>query len=237
MKKIITITFLFFITLQTQSQSSIFDAILKTHVDKKGKVDYEGLKKNKAFLDVYLQDLEKTIPGKNWSSNKAKAFWLNVYNAYTLKLILDTYPLSKLTEIKRNGKTAWQISFVKVGKQTYTLDYIEHKVLRRWHDDPRIHVGLNAASTSGPRFVNFVFTEENIDDKLDLLMKRFINDGTKNKITLNKVELSQVFNWYQEDFTHKKTLIQYINKYSIVKANDDATISYLEYDWTLNDKK
>jgi len=237
MKKILLITLLFLASLKMQSQSSVFDAILKTHVDKKGNVDYIGLKKNKAFLDVYLQEIENTVPGKKWSSNKAKAFWLNVYNAYTLKLILDTYPLSKLTDIKRNGKTAWQISFVKVGKQTYTLDYIEHKVLRRWHDDPRIHVGLNAASTSGPGFVNFVFTEENIDAKLDLQMKRFINNGTKNKITLNKLELSKVFKWYQEDFTHKRTLIQYINKYSIVKANDDAVISYLDYDWTLNDKK
>ena len=237
MKRLLIITLLFFGTLQIQSQTAVYDALLKTHVDKKGNVDYKDLKKNKAFLDIYLKDLDNTVPGKNWSSNKAKAFWLNVYNAYIIKLILETYPLSKITDIKRDGNTAWKIPFVKVGKQTYTLDYIEHKVLRRWHDDPRVHVGLNATSTSGPRFVNIVFDEENIDTKLDFLMKRFVNDGTKNKITLNKLELSKVFKWYEKDFTHKGSLIKYINKYSIIKANDDATISYLEYDWALNDKK
>lgn len=220
-----------------QSQATVFDALLKTYVNKDGYVDYKGLRKNKIILNLYLDDLAKTIPGKKWSSNKAKAFWLNVYNAYTIKLVLESYPLKKITAVKRNGKNAWKIPFAKVGGQTYSLDYIEHKILRRWHDDPRIHVGLNAGSISGPKFSNFIFTEKNVDIMLEKAMATFINDTSKNKISNNKIEISKVFEWYKEDFTYKTSLIEYINKYSAVKASDDAQVTYLEYNWTLNDQK
>lgn len=236
-KTISLICFLLFIsTQQIQAQTDVFDALLKTYVDTKGNIDYKGLRKNRALLDIYLNHLESTIPGKKWSSKKAKAFWMNAYNAYTIKLILDSYPLTNITIIKRQGKNAWKLPIAKVGNKTYTLDYIEHKILRRWHDDPRVHVGLNAASKSGPCFPNFAFNEKNIDTKLEGLMKKFINDPTKNKISLNKVEVSKIFEWYQEDFTSRNSLVDYINKYSKVKANDGAEIVYLTYDWTLNDK-
>lgn len=240
MKNLLLIT-LFTILLSkpinVHSQAKVFDALLKTYVSDDGNVDYKGLRKNKVILDLYLDDLKETVPGKKWSSNKAKAFWINVYNAYAVKLILDSYPLTKITDIKRKGKNAWKIPLANVGGQKYSLDFIEHKILRRWHDDPRIHVGINAASKSGPKFINFVFTEKNIEEKLEGLMKSFINDGTKNKITVTKVEISKIFEWYQEDFTARKSIIDYINKYSSVKANDGAEVSYLDYDWTLNDKK
>lgn len=237
MRKIIIILVLFLASTQIQSQNKVFDALLKTYVDSKGNIDYKGLRKNRALLNIYLDELKKTVPRKNWSSNKAKAFWMNAYNAYTIKLILDSYPLKKITDIQRKGRNAWKIPFAKIGNQMYSLDYIEHKILRRWHDDPRIHVGINAASTSGPKFPNYSFTEKNINDKLEMLMRDFINDPTKNKISVTKVEVSKVFEWYQEDFTIKNTLIEYINKYSNMKANDNAEVVYLEYDWNLNDKK
>lgn len=234
MRKTITLFCLLFISIQSQSQTDVFNALLKTYVTKQGNVDYKGLRKNRALLDLYLNHLEKTVPGKNWSASKAKAFWINAYNAYTIKLILDSFPLKKITDIKRKGRNAWKIPFAVIGKKTYSLDYIEHKILRRWHDDPRIHVAINAASKSGPCFANFAFTSKNINSSLELLMKKFINDPSKNKITLNKIEVSKMFEWYQEDFTIKTSLVDYINKYSIVKVNDNATVSYLEYDWNLN---
>ncbi|MGG8495351.1 DUF547 domain-containing protein [Tenacibaculum sp. TC6] len=236
MRKIITIYFILFIGLQTQAQTDVFDALLKTYVDKDGNMDYVGLRKNRALLDIYLKHLEKTIPGKKWSPNKSKAFWINAYNAYTIKLILDSYPLKQITDIKRKGRNAWKIPFATIGKEIYSLDYIEHQILRRWHNDPRIHVGINAASKSGPKPVNFAFTEKNVDSKLEELMKDFINDPSKNKVSLDKIEISMIFEWYQEDFTIKNTLIDYINRYSTIKANDNAEIVYLDYDWSLNEK-
>ncbi len=236
MRKIIVLFCLLFISIQSQSQTDVFNALLKTYVTSKGEVDYKGLRKNRAILDIYIKHLKNTVPGKKWSSPKAKAFWINAYNAYTIKLILDSYPLKKITDIKRKGRNAWKIPFAVVGKKTYSLDFIEHKILRRWHDDPRIHVAINAASKSGPRFANYAFTAKNIESKLESLMKDFINDTTKNKISLDKVEVSKMFEWYQEDFTIKQSLVDYLNKYSDVQINDGAEVFYLDYDWNLNGK-
>ena len=235
MKKTITLLLvLLFISIQSYSQTDVFNALLKTYVNAKGDIDYKGLRKNRAVLDIYLNHLKGFIPGKNWSENKAKAFWLNVYNAYTIKLVLDSYPLRKVTDIRRKGKNAWKIPLAVVGEKTYSLDYIEHKILRGWHNDPRIHVGLNAVSKSGPTFPNYAFTAKNLNSTLELLMKNFINDTSKNKITTTKIEVSKMFDWYEEDFTENGTLIKYINKYSTVKINDNAQINYSEYDWNLN---
>ncbi|WP_422090106.1 DUF547 domain-containing protein [Tenacibaculum ovolyticum] len=236
MRKTIILICLLFISIQSEAQTDVFNALLKTYVSKEGNVDYKGLRKNRALLDLYLKHLEKTIPGKKWSATKAKAFWINAYNAYTIKLILDSYPLKKITDIKRKGRNAWKIPFAVIGKKTYSLDYIEHKILRRWHDDPRIHVAINAASKSGPRFANYAFTTKNIEVKLEALMKEFINDTTKNKISSAKVEVSKIFEWYQEDFTIKHSLVDYINKYSDIQVNDGAEVVYMEYNWDLNGK-
>lgn len=238
MKKLfITLLIVLGSSVNVQSQTDeVFDALLKTYVTPDGRLDYKGLRKNKAVLDIYLNKLEGTVPKKNWSSKRAKAFWMNAYNAYTIKLIIDSYPLKKLTDIKIKGKSAWKIPFAKVGKKTYSLDYIEHRILRRWHDDPRIHVGINAGSVSGPRFPNYAFTEKNINSKLESLMKEFINDPKKNKISLTKLELSKIFEWYEEDFMANGTLVDYIIKYSNKKINDNATVSYLDYNWSLNEK-
>lgn len=239
MRKIIILFSLLFISIQSQSQSEsqtdVFNALLKTYVSTEGNVDYKGLKKNKALLNLYLEYLEKTKPVKNWSVPKAKAFWINAYNAYTIKLILDSYPLKKITDIKRKGKNAWKIDFAVIGGKSYSLDYIEHNILRSWND-PRVHVAINAASKSGARFPNFAFTAENIETSLESLMKEFINDHTKNEITLDDMKVSKIFRWYLEDFTSKKTLISYINKYSDVLVNDGAVVSHLEYNWDLNEK-
>jgi hypothetical protein len=236
MRKTIILFCLLFISIQSEAQTDVFNALLKTYVSKQGNVDYKGLRKNRALLDLYLKHLEKTVPGKKWSATKAKAFWINAYNAYTIKLILDSYPLKKITDIKRKGRNAWKIPFAVIGKKTYSLDYIEHKILRRWHDDPRIHVAINAASKSGPRFANYAFTTKNIEVKLEALMKEFINDTTKNKISSAKVEVSKMFEWYQEDFTIKHSLVDYINKYSDIQVNDGAEVLYMEYNWDLNGK-
>ena len=228
----------FYLTSIAQTtEEKVYASLLKTNVSANGKVDYKALKKNETLVDIYLDYLNKTIPGKNWSSDKAKAFWMNVYNAYTIKTVLDNYPLNSLMDIKKEGKNAWEIKSVKVGGYDYTLDYIEHKVLRRWHDDPRIHVGINSASISGPRLPNFLFTEDNVEKKLDYLMKVFLNDGSKNKIMPNDVKLSKIFEWYKEDFSTSGGLIDYLNKYSATKINNTADIKYIEYNWNLNEFK
>lgn len=219
-----------------QAQTSIFDSLLQKNVDKTGRVDYQSLKNNETLLDNYLAYIQNNEPTKEWSSNKKKAFWINTYNAYTIKIILNNYPLKSIRDIKIDGKTAWKIPFVKVGQKRYTLDQIEHEILRKKFNDPRIHVGINCASVSCPRLWNFAFTEDNIASSLDNLMKVFINDTTRNKISKNNVALSEIFNWFSKDFIKNGTIINYLNTYAAIKISEKASIKYLTYDWSLNKK-
>jgi hypothetical protein len=236
MKKIL----LFIIAILTLSyasaQTAIFNDLLKQNVTKEGVVDYKGFKSNEAKLDRYISYLEKTSPEKTWSVNKQKAFWINAYNAYTIKIILNNYPLKSIMDIKIAGKTAWKTSFAKVGGTTYTLDHIEHEILRKKLFDPKIHVGVNCASGSCPKLANIAFTEENVEAELTKLMIAFINDPSRNKISKKKVQISSIFDWFKTDFTKNGSLIDYLNSYSETEIQADAKISYLKYDWTLNTK-
>ncbi|CAM1359159.1 conserved hypothetical protein [Tenacibaculum sediminilitoris] len=229
---LISVTFF----LHTNAQTSTYNTLLKKHVDTKGNVNYQGFKTDEAQLQVYLNHLTSTKPQKSWSVAKTKAFWVNAYNAYTIQLILDNYPLKSIMNIKKNGKNAWEIPFAKVGGKTYTLNQIEHEILRKKYSDPKIHVAVNCASGSCPQLPNCAFTEKNYESKTTLLMKRFINDSSRNKISENKVQLSKIFEWFQEDFTKEGNLIDFLNKYSKTKINPKAKVSYLKYDWSLNGK-
>lgn len=237
MKKIVLLFVAFLMISQVRGQTSIFNDLLQKHVTPDGIVDYK--KFNGQKLKKYLNYLEKTSPDSSWSENKQKAFWINAYNAHTIYLILHAINAEKIksiTDIKKEGKTAWKISFAKVGGKTYTLDYIEHEILRKTLFDPKIHVGVNCASGSCPKISNIAFTEENVEAELTRLMKDFINDSSRNKLSKKKVQISSIFDWFEDDFTKNGSVIDYLNKYSATEISPKAKISYLKYDWTLNDK-
>ena len=229
--------FTLLIGVQNFAQNDVWNQLLQKNVDKNGWVYYDGFKNDSLQLNQYLNYLDKTKLNDSWSKNKQKAFWINAYNAYTIKLILEHYPLNSILDIKQNNKNAWEIPFAKVSGKAYTLNFIEHEILRKKFKDPRIHVGVNCASISCPALPNKAFTEKNIDDLLTKSMTNFINDEHRNKITVNKLELSQIFNWFQEDFTQQTDLITFINQYSNLKINSGATIVYKEYNWNLNKQK
>ncbi|WP_075340382.1 DUF547 domain-containing protein [Tenacibaculum agarivorans] len=236
MKKVIFILSIF-LSISISAQTSTFNTLLNTHVDAKGNVNYKAFKQDEAKLDSYLTYLKDTKPSSSWSKNKQKAFWINAYNAYTIKLILQNYPTKSIMKIKKKGKTAWKIPFAVVGGKTYTLDHIEHKILRKKLFDPRIHVGVNCASGSCPKLHNKAFTAKNIDAELESLMKQFINDSKRNNLAKKDVvQISEIFNWFKADFTKKGSVIDYINKYANEKVDDNAKIRYLSYDWSLNGK-
>jgi hypothetical protein len=236
MKKLLLLLIIVLTFSQGYAQTSIFNDLLQKNVTEDGIVDYKSLKENEAKLDNYITYLEKTSPEKSWSENKQKAFWINAYNAYTVKLILENYPLKSIMNIKKKGKDAWNIPFAKVGNKTYTLNHIEHEILRKNFNDPRIHVGVNCASGSCPQLGNFAFTEQNYETKTNKLMKKFINDTSRNKISKKKVQISSIFDWFKGDFTKNGSVIDYLNKYSDIKISSKTKISYLKYDWTLNGK-
>ena len=236
MKKLGIFVIVLFLAFSVKGQTPIFNDLLQKHVDKKGNVDYKSFKEDLPKLQKYIHFLNQTSPEQSWSVNKEKAFWINAYNANTILLILQEYPVKSIMDIKIKGNTAWKNPFVTIGGKTYTLDYIEHEILRKKFTDPRIHVGVNCASISCPKLLNVDFTEDNIDNELEQLMTEFINHNSRNKISENKVQISSIFNWFKEDFTKNGSIINYLNNYSTIKINKKAEISYLKYDWSLNEK-
>ena len=236
MKKILLLLIIILTFSQGFAQTKIFNDLLQKHVTNTGIVDYKSFKNNEGKLDTYIAYLENTSPNNSWSKNKQKAFWINAYNAYTIKLILENYPIKSIMDIKKDGKTAWKIPFAIVGGKTYTLDHIEHEILRKTLFDPKIHVGVNCASGSCPKLGNKAFTEENVEVELTKLMKDFINDISRNKLSKKKVQISSIFDWFKEDFTKNGSVIDFLNSYADTEINEKAKISYLKYDWTLNGK-
>ena len=234
MEKITFLIFIAFLSLKRAAQTAIYNELLQEHVSQEGVVDYKNFNRKK--LRLYTTSLEKTTPDANWSENKQKAFWINAYNAYTIQIILDNYPLTSILKIKKKGKNAWKTPFAEVGNQTYTLDAIEHEILRKKYKDPRIHVGVNCASISCPKLSNIAFTEENIATELEKLMKGFVNDATKNKITDKNLKISKIFTWFKEDFTEKGSIIEFLNQYSDIQISKNAKIRYANYDWNLNER-
>lgn len=212
-----------------------WDRLLQKHVSNAGVVDYEGFKKDRALLDQYLKKLSTTAV-KKLSPQGQKVFWINAYNAFTVQLILDNYPLKSIMDLKVKGKDAWSHPFIRINGQTYTLNNIEHDILRKEFPDPRIHFAVNCASASCPKLANKAFEMSNIDSLMDSLTKAYINNKTQNKLSADSVKISEIFKWYEEDFVKSGSLIDFLNKYSTTKVNKGAKVEYLPYDWSLNNK-
>lgn len=217
-----------------------WDKLLKKHVDAQGMVDYEGFIRDRPQLQQYLDLLSSTPPDpKTWSEREQLAYWINAYNAFTIKLIVDNYPVESIEELHPTLSiptihTVWHKKFFKIGGQKSSLDEIEHKILRKQFDEPRIHFAIVCASYSCPPLRREAFTAKALDSQLDEQAIRFINDPKRNKLNGDSPRLSKIFSWFEEDFTRNGSLIDYLNRYATSRLNQEAEIGYLEYDWKLN---
>ena len=208
-----------------------WDQLLQKHVSSNGNVNYEGFKSDIDRLNNYLVSISKIKPNTDWSRNETMAYWINAYNAYTIKLMLNNYPLKSIMDI--NGGKAWDLKFVEIEGEKYSLDNIEHDILRAKYFDSRIHFVVNCASISCPKLSNTAYFAEGLDQKLEKAAKEFINNSAQNTISSNKASVSKLFDWYKDDFTKNGTVKEYINKYSTTKLTTDK-ISYKEYNWNIN---
>ena len=226
---------------QNPVDHGLFDDVLKKYVNEKGWVDYAGLKKDRVKFDQYLSLLRNNHPKDSWSRNEQVAYWINAYNAFTLELILKHYPLDGIKDIGSMIQipfvnTPWDIKFIEIEGKEYDLNNIEHDFLRDKFEESRIHFAVVCASYSCPRLFRDAFFPETLNEQLNAAAINFINDPRKNKVGKSEVGLSKLFSWYGGDFKKKTSLIEYLNQYSKVKIADDADISFLDYDWSLNDQ-
>ncbi len=217
----------------------IWDSLLQEHVTEEGLVDYQGFLRDSARLNEYLTLLSNHHPNEqHWSRNERLAYWINAYNAFTVDLILEHYPLESIKDIK-NGipfiNTVWDIKFIEIEERTYDLNNIEHGIIRPKFEEPRIHFAVNCASISCPKLQDFAFTAKQLDQQLNQAAREFLADDSKNKISRGQVALSKIFSWYGGDFkTEGQSLIEYINQYSPVEVDEDAEVDYMDYNWALN---
>ena len=206
-----------------------WDKLLQEYVTTDGRVNYDGIKKDKAKLESYLKTLETNAPQDSWSRGDKMAFWINAYNANTVKLIVDNYPVASITKL--DGGKPWDVKRVKIGSKTYSLDNIENAILRPQFKDARIHFAVNCAAKSCPPLLNRAWTASNLESNFEKQAKAFINNSNFNKISAKSAQLSKIFEWYAADFGN---LIDFLNKYASSKISAGAKVSYVEYDWGLN---
>ncbi|MFC3810475.1 DUF547 domain-containing protein [Lacihabitans lacunae] len=220
----------------------IFDKLLKKYVSSTGFVNYGGFKAEQKEFKKYQDLLSSNAPASSWSKNDKLAYWINAYNAFTIQLILDNAD-QNLTSIKDIGSkikipfvnTPWDVKFIQIGGKKYDLNNIEHGIIRKQFNDPRIHFALVCAAKSCPPLRNEAYTGANLNSQLDDQGRDFINDANKNEVSKNSMELSKLFDWYGGDFKGMSK-IDWVNKYAKVKADKNASISYKTYDWALNGK-
>lgn len=219
----------------------LWDDLTKKNVSVDGKVNYKGFIQDSLKLNSYLKLISNGAPNpKTWSKNDQMAYWINAYNAYTVQLIIRNYPLKSIKEI--GGKipfinSSWDIKFITLGGEKMDLNNIEHGILRKDFEEPRVHFALNCASVSCPKLRNEAYTGAKLNAQLDDQAKAFINNPEKNKISNGqKIEISKLFNWFEGDF--KKTsanVPEFLSKYSKIKVDAKADIDYLDYNWNLNE--
>ena len=231
---------------------STYTDLLQTYVDGAGMVDYAALKADHdAALAPYLRRLAETDPS-NLDEQERLAFWVNAYNALTLKLIVDHYPVETIRSITPAGgptvprlNDPWHVKVGEVGGQTRTLDEIEHDIIRARFDEPRIHFALVCAAISCPRLRREAFVGNRLDAQLDDQARTFLHMDGKNAIPADDetIRLSRIFKWFEGDFGADTDAVQrYLAPYfdGTVQQklrNAAYAVDYLDYDWALNEQQ
>lgn len=211
-----------------------FDALLKKYVNKKGMVDYAGLKasdKDKAALDAYVDAIGSAKVSGGVSTKLA--FYINAYNAIVIKSIVDRYPIESVMKVEGFFKSTKHT----VAGKSLTLDQLENDIIRKEFSEPRIHFVLVCGAQSCPRLQRRAASGNSLNGLLESAAKEFIPKATK--IDGNTVTTSELFNWFKDDFVKAegsvgKFLAKYLPKHKEVLISDAASFKFSTYSWKLN---
>ncbi|MGS2716959.1 DUF547 domain-containing protein [Eionea flava] len=236
---------------------AVLDRYLVTDALSQTYVNYSGLKAEATQQEARTQALGKKQPtlleeymGKllaidplTLNRNEQKAYWLNLYNAATVQLMVKHYPVSSITKVGGGFFSfgPWNDEILTINNQLLSLNDIEHGILRPIYDDPRIHYGVNCASLSCPNLLAQAFTADNTEQLLDQAARDYINHPRGVSVEAQKVTLSKIYDWYQEDFNHSANgVLQHVRQYAnaeLIAVLDQLNQPYFRYayDWQLND--
>ncbi len=224
----------------TEVNNGLYGELLKDHV-KNGVVDYQGFKNEETKLGRYLKILEEVEPSQ-LSRDEQFAFYINAYNAWTIKLILSGYPgIKSIKDLGSPFRSPWKKKISHIDGDVLTLDNIEHDILRPRFKDPRVHFAVNCASKGCPPLRSEPYDERVLDQQLDEMTRAFINQPEMNRLEGRDLYVSSIFKWFSKDFN--KDVIGFFLKYADgdlkkgLEANKEKVkIKYLDYDWSLNGK-
>lgn len=233
---------------------SPFARVLDNYVTERGFVQYARLQADRGDLDAFVEQLAQVSPENSPEIFPERqdqlAYWINAYNAIVMKGILDHYPVESLSEISFMYGFFWKLKF-PVGGREYTLNDIEHGILRPRFQEPRIHFAINCASDACPKLTREPFLPEKLDEQLDQAARFFIGESrnVRPEPESNRLYLSMIFNWFLDDFRNyaRENLgKQYpsVLDYILLHASPELKhyiesskpkIRYIPYDWSLND--
>ncbi len=238
-----------------------WDELLKKHVvwingGTASQVNYRGFQSDAWKLRRYLDALSAVSQSEfnGWTRDQQLAFLINAYNAFTIELILTKYPnLDSIKDLGSIFRSPWKQKFFNLlGEKTH-LDHVEHGLIRApgVYNEPRIHVAVVCASIGCPALRDEAFVAQKLDRQLDDSMRRFLSDRTRNRYDpgSDKLEVSKIFDWYEEDFTQghngyysvRGMLAEYADVLAQTAAdqqrirNQQVDVRHLDYDWALND--
>lgn len=218
--------------------NAIFAALLGRYTHA-GQVDYAGFKREERRLDAYLDILAAADPSA-LTRNGQFAFYINAYNAWTIKLILSAYPgIRSIKELGSLFRSPWKKKFARIDGETVSLDHIEHEILRPRFRDPRVHFAINCASRGCPPLAQEPYDASRLDEQLDAAARRFVNDPQYNRLEGETLYVSSIFKWFAEDFGGDIVgfFIRHVDgglKARLAAAPGRIDIRYLDYDWSLN---
>lgn len=246
------------VTTAQEALHQPWQALLTQHVSPindghSSQVNYAGMKTDHAKLTAYLTALGKIDKQtfEQWPAPKQLSFLINAYNAWTVELILSTYPdIKSIKDLGSFFSSPWSKKFIPLLGETRSLDNIEHELIRgdNKYGDPRIHFAVNCASIGCPALREEAYTAEKLEQQLEQQTVRFLSDKTRNRFNKAEMELSSIFKWYQEDFSlgfrASDSLSAFILLYAeslgltpeqqaLLKAKK-MDVDYLPYDWQLN---
>jgi len=204
-------------------------------------VDYGRLKTDPGFSRL-ISGLEKFAPSIFKLREEKMAFWINVYNIFAVKKVVDHHPLESIRDVGNFFKPVWKRLAGIVGGREYTLHEIEHEILRKMRE-PRIHAAIVCASVSCPDLSKEVLKAETLDVQLDVQMKMFLENpgkGMRVDAGRKRVYLSPIFDWFEEDFEPRGGVLQFLQPYVSAEArkllkSPAVRVSYLEYNWRVNE--
>jgi hypothetical protein len=224
---------------------ALFTGMLTNYV-KDARVNYAALKAHPQDLNRYLDQVAAVskVEFKKWNEPQQIAFLSNAYNAYTLRLIIDHYPLKSIKDIGNIINGPWDQPVVKLFGETMDLNTVEHKILRVNYAEPRLHFVLICAAKGCPPLRNEAYVGARLEEQLVAQAKQFLAESAKNRIAAAErtVYLSPILKWYGGDFEKKSGSVlaalkpYWPEKSAAALAKGDFKIRYTDYDWSLNEQ-